>query len=108
DVAKWRARFGDKVKEASPLQHPGPGLPPTLILHGKADTTAPYADVERFCAAARAQKEDCQVVGYDRASHGFFNQRNGPMDWYSDTLKQADQFLTRLGYLPPAAPPASR
>ena len=45
-------RFGKRGREASPAQHVIPGLPPILILHGKADATVPFADVEQFCAAA--------------------------------------------------------
>jgi acetyl esterase len=43
-------RFGDRGPEASPLAHLSRGLPPTLIVHGKADATVPYLSVERFCA----------------------------------------------------------
>jgi acetyl esterase/lipase len=47
-----RELFGDRVREASPIHHIGYGLPPTVIFHGKADTTVPFADVERFCTEA--------------------------------------------------------
>ena len=91
-------RFGDRALEGSPLHHLGPGLPPTLILHGKADTTAPFADVTQFCAAARAYGNQCQIVGYAGAKHGFFNPRHGDGKWFNETLRDADKFLIGLGY----------
>jgi len=99
-----RARFGNRGQEGSPIHHLRTGLPPTLILHGKADTTVPYADVERFCAEANALGNQCQLVGYDGAAHGFFNPSNADGKWYRETLLEADRFLTRIGYLPEPAP----
>jgi acetyl esterase/lipase len=80
------------------------GLPPTLILHGKADTTVPLAEVERHCTEARGHGNQCQLVGYEGAEHGFFNPRVEEGKWYRDTLLEADRFLTTLGYLPAPAP----
>lgn len=94
-------RFGARAREGSPVYHLSGGLPPTLILHGKADTTVQYADVERYCAEAIKLGNTCQLVGYDGAGHGFFNTT-----WRAETLQEADRFLTQLGYLP--KPPASQ
>src|SRR5262245_12388512 len=93
------SRFGKRGRDASPMQHLRPGLPPMLILHGKLDTTVPYADVERFCAEVRTRGDRCRVVGYDGAAHGFFNPPNADGKWYRETLAEADRFLTELGYL---------
>jgi len=78
-----------------------PGLPPILIPHGKADATVPFADVERFCAAATERGNQCQLVGYEGAAHGFFNPQVAEGQWHRETLLEADRFLTRLGYLTP-------
>jgi dipeptidyl aminopeptidase/acylaminoacyl peptidase len=95
--------FADRGRDGSPLHHVRAGLPPTLILHGKADMTVPYADVERFCSEASALGNQCRLVGYEGAAHGFFNPGRGEK-WYRETLLEADRFLTALGYLPqPAA-----
>jgi acetyl esterase/lipase len=91
--------FGDRGRDGSPLHHLRSGLPPTLVLHGKADTTVPYADVERFCAEATALGNQCRLVGYEGAAHGFFNPGRDEK-WYRETLLEADRFLTTLGYLP--------
>lgn len=97
-------RFGARARAGSPLHHLSAGLPPTIILHGKADTTVPYADVERYCADARKHGNQCELVGYDGATHGFFNPQNDARKWYRETLLDADRFLTKIGYLPAPAP----
>jgi acetyl esterase/lipase len=86
--------------EASPLHHIRPGLPPTVIFHGKADTTVPYADVERFCMASTKMGNQCQLFGYEGATHGFFNPSRAGGKWHRETLLEMDRFLTALGYLP--------
>lgn len=97
-------RFGDRGRDGSPYHHLVPGLPPMIIFHGEADTTVPYASVDRFCAEARLLGNQCQLVGYEGAKHGFFNSDTAEGKWYSETLLEADRFLTEIGYLP-ARPP---
>jgi acetyl esterase/lipase len=96
-----KARFGDRGREGSPFHHLRSGLVPTLILHGKADATIPYSDVERFCAQARKLGARCDLVGYDGAAHGFFNPQRDDGKWFRETLAEADRFLTDIGYLRP-------
>ena len=98
------SRFGDRGHDGSPFHHLGPGLPPTLILHGKSDAIVPYADVDRFCTEARLRGNQCQLVGYEGATHGFFNPQNADGKWYRETLLEADRFLTAIGYLQKPAP----
>ena len=94
-------RFGTRGREGSPAQHVATGLPPILIVHGKADATVPYTDVERFCADATAKNNQCQLIGYDGAPHGFFNPGVAGGKWHQETLQEADRFLTKLGYIRP-------
>lgn len=93
-------RFGCEPREISPVHHVKRGAPPTLILHGRADTTVPYATAEAFAAAMTRAGNRCELVGYDDQPHGFFN---GPR--FHETLAEADRFLASLGYFP--APNAS-
>ena len=95
-------RFGGRGRELSPLHGIRRGLPPTLILHGKADETVPYSDVQRFCTESRGLGNQCELIGYEGAPHGFFNPGRGGT-WHSDTLQEMERFLTRLGYLAPAS-----
>jgi acetyl esterase/lipase len=91
-------RFGCDPQAISPIHHVRSGLPPTLILHGRADTTVPYVTAEAFCAEMKKAGNRCELVGYDGQPHGFFNAAK-----YDETLAEADRFLTSLGYLPKKA-----
>lgn len=101
-------RFGELARDASPMHHLDDGLPPTIIFHGKADETIPYADVQRFCAEARNRGDQCVLLGYEDATHGFLNPDRADGKWYRETLVETDRFLTKLGYLDPPAPTENR
>ena len=88
-------RFGVDPQVISPAHHIGPHTPPTLILHGKADTTVPYASVVAFESVMKKAGRPCKLVGYDGASHGFFNRGED----LAKTLAEADSFLVELGWL---------
>jgi len=90
-------RLGAEPRTLSPAHHIGPHTPPTLILHGKADTTVPYESSAAFDAAMRRAGRPSKLVGYDGAGHGFFNRGEG----YRRTLTEADAFLVSLGWLKP-------
>jgi acetyl esterase/lipase len=105
DIGLLQKRLGDRVGEALPLKHVKVGDPPTFIVHGKADTTVPYAGIEQFAEAMKKAGNRCDLVGYDGQGHGFFNYRpreDGGGEMYRDTLKKADDFLVSLGYLEPS------
>jgi hypothetical protein len=44
------------------------------------------------------------LIGYDGATHGFFNPSRESGKWYRETLLEADRFLAALGYLPAPSP----
>lgn len=88
-------RFGVEPKEISPAHHIGPHTPPTLILHGKKDTTVPYDSVVAFDSVMKKADRPCKLVGYEGAGHGFFNSGES----YTKTIAEADAFLVDLGWL---------
>jgi len=90
-----KAKFGCEPAEISPIHHVKKGLPPTIIFHGKADTTVPYATVAKFAEVMQASGNRCELVGYEGQTHGFFNKAK-----YQETLDATDAFLVSLGYLP--------
>src|SRR5262249_33742670 len=92
-----RDQFQGRGFEASPVDHLRRGLPPTLILHGRSDTTVPFGDVDRFCRESKALGNVCQLVGYEDANHGFFNPQIAEGKWFRATLLEADRFLTKIG-----------
>lgn len=98
-MAELHKRIGAAPEDVSPTHHVEAGVPPTLVLHGKADVTVPFAQVEKFAARMKVAGNRCEVAGYDGAGHGFFNFGRDGNRAYVDTVRRADEFLKSLGYL---------
>jgi acetyl esterase len=90
------ARLGVEAQAISPAHHIGPHTPPTLILHGKSDTTVPYESAVAFESVMKKAGRPCKLVGYEGAGHGFFNRG----EQSRKTLAEADAFLVNLGWIP--------
>jgi acetyl esterase/lipase/lysophospholipase L1-like esterase len=99
-------RTGVAPQAISPIHHVRSGLPPTIIFHGEADSTVPFATVKRYTEVAAELGNRVELVGYRDAEHGFFNfGRNGqPGEFYPPTLYRMHEFLQSIQYLngPPA------
>ncbi len=93
------ARFGTHAKALSPQHHVKKGQPPTLIVHGKADTTVPIAQAEAFTAAMKEAGNRCDLAAFEGQAHGFFNYGRGDNAMFLATTVAADKFLASLGYL---------
>ena len=109
-IAQWGQAAADQVRGISPMDHLDRGLPPTIIFQGTADTLVSPAAATDFCRRARALKDQCEVVLYPGAPHGFSEVWMGLQDpaafprteyWAEDTSRRTDEFLTRLGWLAP-------
>ncbi len=98
-LADLAARMGIEPQRLSPIHHVGANEPPTIIFHGKADTTVPYVTAEKFAAAMQAEGNECELVGYEGQSHGFFNFGRGDGKGYKETIAKLDSFLEQLGYV---------
>lgn len=102
-------RLGTTPEKLSPAHHVKKGTPPTIIFHGRADTTVPYATAEAFTAAMKKAGNRCELVGFDDQKHGFFNYGRDDNSNYHATLVATDRFLASLGWLkgePTLAKPA--
>jgi acetyl esterase/lipase len=102
DSERFRQRFGEHVAELSPVAHVRRGAPPTIIFHGTADQTVPYAVVERFTRLMKEAGNRCELVGFEGQPHGFYGYRRGSDGGgriYQETVRRADEFLVSLGYL---------
>jgi acetyl esterase len=97
-VALTAARLVCEPQAFSPIHHVRELLPPTLILHGRADSTVPFATADAFMVEMKKAGNRCELIGYEGQQHGFFNGAR-----YEETLAEADKFLTSLGYLAPPA-----
>lgn len=92
-------RMGADPLTLSPYHHIAPGVPPTLIFHGKDDATVPYRTVQAFTKAMNEAGNRCELVGFDGKGHGFFNFSRGDGVAYLATLVHMDRFLQSLGFL---------
>ena len=93
------ARMGAPAESISPYHHIRKGAPPTIIFHGKADSTVPYRQAQAFDRKMREAGNRCQLEGYEGQTHGFFNFGRGENAYFHKTVNSADKFLVSLGYL---------
>lgn len=90
-------RFGGDPRAVSPIHHLTKSAPPTIIFHGKADTTVPYRTAEAYQQKAALLGAPCLLEGYDGQTHGFFNY--GRSEYYAKTTERMVEFLRSLGYV---------
>lgn len=92
----------DRVKkdwrEFSPLHNLHQNTPPTIFFLGTKDRLIPTATAERYQALMVENGLQCELHLYEGQAHGFFNYERNPTHYWK-TLKQADRFLTELGFL---------
>lgn len=98
-LAQLPDRTGVEPIKISPYHQIHAGAPPTVIFHGKSDTTVPYATVERFAQAMTEAGNKCVLHGYEGRGHGFFNYGRDGGDMYRATVQAMDEFLAELGYV---------
>ena len=98
-IAALHERLGAEPEALSPLHHVSRTVPPTILFHGTADTTVPFAQAEHFCEAIQDRGGRCELADYEEAGHGFFNFGRGGNRAYVDTVRRADVFLAALGFL---------
>jgi acetyl esterase/lipase len=100
--ANLAERLGGDAISMSPYHHIRPGIAPTIIFHGTDDKTVAYDLIALFCSEMNGQGNRCELVGYQRSGHGFFNYGRGGNAAFIDTVYKMDAFLVSLGYLDPA------
>ena len=79
----------------SPAHNIRPGLPPTHVHLGTSDHLIPVAILERFAQNMRAVGNHCDLLLYEGAGHGFFNQE----PWFEETLAHTRRFFADLGWI---------
>lgn len=96
-----KQRMGASLESMSPFHNIKPGMPPTIIFHGMADTTVPFKSAQLFSEKMNRLGNNCKLVGYKGESHGFFNFGKKANGAFIDSVYRMDKFLVSLGYLVP-------
>ena len=93
---QWgHARVGDRFREFSPAHNITREAPPTCVFLGDSDKLIGVPVLREYETAMKAVGARCDAHVYPGAGHGFFNKQ----PYLSQTLGQADKFLTSLGWL---------
>lgn len=98
-IADLSKRMGTLPEAISPYHHIRQNRPPTIIVHGKADTTVPFLTVELFTKEMKKHGNRYELVGYENQKHGFFKYGKGDNSMFRATVTEMDAFLKSLGYL---------
>ena len=93
------ARQQELADEYSPLAHVRPGLPPTLCIHGLADTVISPEQSRQFADAMTQAGNRCDLALLPGLPHAFLIPNYKCSEQVVvDALRRGDVFLTSLGY----------
>lgn len=100
-VAGFRPeRFGGYADAFSPILHLHAPMPPTLLLHGEADTVVPFRQSVTLNDKLTKCGTTCEFVSVPDGSHNFLSQSP---EWTAKTRVLLADFLGSHGLLSPAA-----
>jgi len=97
-------KVGESRKtEISPCDNVVKDIPLTLILHGTADKTVPFENVERFTKLMYEKGNTCELIPFEGKGHGFFNgsySRKKRTDAiFNVTMEESIGFLRKYGFV---------
>jgi acetyl esterase len=84
-------RIGEKWAEISPVDRVKAGASPTLVFHGDADKTTPYAGSKLFTDKMKEAGNVCELVTHPGGGHGHINS---DMKLFDDAMLRIAAFLT--------------
>ncbi|MBK1787521.1 alpha/beta hydrolase [Prauserella cavernicola] len=94
----------DHALRYSPLQHVDENTPPTLVLHGTADSAVHHQSSVEFVEKVNRSGGQAELVLYDDQRHGFFNPRsteprqpgNPDDEYFERTTQEMERFVRRM------------
>ncbi len=98
--------------QISPIYHVDPQDPPTLLIHGDADTLVPYEQATRILKKFEEAKVEAKLVSKPGGKHGWAGIEKDTAtiaDWFDQHLaKNAGDDTTVIGVRRPPFTPAQR
>lgn len=95
----WGERLGSSAGRLSPLGHMSKRTPPTLLIHGNADSVVDIHHSRAFHQRMLELGNQCRLVEVPGADHAFAVFGFGPAPGNILAIVEMDRFLTALGYL---------
>lgn len=96
-------KVGPDKEQISPCHHVTSGIVPTMIVHGTADKTVPFENVQRFRDLMQEAGNTCILHAYEGKGHGFFNAKafrpKASNDDYEKTMQQMLEFLEQHEFI---------
>jgi acetyl esterase len=92
-------RFGEHAEALSPVSKLDAKMPPTLLFHGDADQTVPYAQSVELHKKLLESGNSIEFVTVPGGSHGFVSETPG---WKDKTKALIIEFLQKQGLAPAA------
>jgi acetyl esterase/lipase len=88
--------LGDRAhpKDISPVHNIHPGVPPTIIFHGRFDKSAPFWTIEVFNREMKRAGNQCEVHAYG-GDHFFMNDE----EIRQELMTLTEKFLASLGLI---------
>lgn len=91
--------IGKDAIDLSLTHHVRAGLPPTILFHGTSDHTVPFANAVEFKKRMQQAGNECELVPFEGADHGFFNspkfRKGASIETYRKIIDDVDRFLAR-------------
>jgi len=98
-TTRWGERLGSSAKQFSPLHHISKRTPPTLLIHGKADSVVDIRHSRAFHQRMLELGNQSRLIEVPGADHAFAVFGFGPASGNILALVEIDRYLSALGYL---------
>lgn len=69
-MTEWSDANRRTLRDASPIVHIKPGLPPFLLIHGDADHQVPFEQSPKFQQKMKAAGNSCDLIAVPKGAHG--------------------------------------